>query len=137
MRGLQLPGASQPLDVSLDSASAIGPELAHLLTAVLQAQAASATGAARDLLGMFGLLPAGGAIPPLPVADILADGLPALRQWLQALATTPAAMQAWMALLADLVGASVASGGPPYGVSCRGRAGFGWPHGRRGGQPGR
>ena len=117
MRGLQLPGASQPLDVSLDSASAIGPELAHLLTAVLQAQAASATGAARDLLGMFGLLPAGGAIPPLPVAGILADGLPALRQWLQALATTPAAMQAWMALLADLVGASVAAGGPPYGVS--------------------
>jgi len=117
VRGLQLPGATQPLDVSLDSASAIGPELAHLLTAVLQAEAASATGSARDLLGLFGLLPPGGAIPPLPMAGILADGLPALRQWLQTLATTPAAMQAWMALLADLVGVSVTAGGPPYGLT--------------------
>ena len=117
VHGLMLPGSSQPLDISLDSASAIGPELAHLLTAVLQAEAASATGAARDVLGMFGLLPSGGAIPPLPVAGILADGLPALRQWLQSLATTPSAMQAWMGLLADLAGATVASGGPPYGIS--------------------
>jgi hypothetical protein len=117
VHGLMLPGASQPLDVSLDSSSAIGPELAHLLTAVLQAEAASATGAARDLLGLLGLLPSGGAIPPLPVADILAGGLPALGQWLRSLATAPAAMQAWMALLADLTGASVAAGGPPYGIS--------------------
>jgi hypothetical protein len=117
VHGLMLPGSSQPLDVSLDSASAIGPELAHLLTAVMQAEAASATGAARDLLGMTGLLPAGGAIPPLPVADILAGGLPPLRQWLQSLVGTPAAMQAWAGLLADLTGATVTPGGPPYGIS--------------------
>jgi hypothetical protein len=123
VHGLQLPGASQPIDVTLDSASAIGPELAHLLTAVLQAEAASATGAARDLLGLLGLLPAAGSsgasgiIPPLPVADIMAGGLPALRQWLQTLATTPAAMQAWMALLADLTGATAVAGGPPYVVN--------------------
>jgi hypothetical protein len=117
VHGLLLPGSSQPLDVSLDSASAIGPEFAHLLTAVLQAEAASATGAARDLLGLFGLLPAGGAIPPLPVAGILAGGLPPLRQWLASLIATPAAMQAWAGLLADLTGATVIPGGPPYGIS--------------------
>jgi hypothetical protein len=117
VHGLVLPGSSQPLDFSLDSTSPIGPELAHLLTAVLQAEATSATGAARDLLGLAGLLPAGGGIPPLPVAGILAGGLPPLRQWLQSLATTPAAMQAWTGLLADLVGAAVAPGGPPYGIS--------------------
>jgi hypothetical protein len=91
VRGLRLPGSSEPLDVSLDSASAIGPELTHLLTAILQAEAASATGAARDLLGLTGLLPAGGAIPPLPVGDILGRGLPALAQWLQSVAADPAA----------------------------------------------
>ena len=117
VRGLRLPGSSEPLDISLGSASAIGPELAHLLAAILQAEAASATGAARDLLGLIGLLPAGGAIPPLPVGDILASGLPALAPWLQSVAATPAAMQAWVGLLADLIGANTAAAGPPYGIS--------------------
>jgi large repetitive protein len=117
VRGLRLPGSSEPLDVSLDSASAIGPELTHLLTAILQAEAVSATGAARDLLGLTGLLPAGGAIPPLPVGDILARGLPALAEWLQSVAADPAAMQAWVGLLADLIGATASAAGPPYGIS--------------------
>ena len=117
VRGLRLPGSSEPLDISLGSASAIGPELAHLLAAILQAEAASATGAARDLLGLIGLLPAGGAIPPLPVGDILASGLPALAPWLQSVAATPAAMQAWVGLLADLIGANTTAAGPPYGIS--------------------
>jgi hypothetical protein len=117
VHGLLLPGAAAPLDISVDSASALGPDLASLLTAVLQAQATSATGAARDLLGLFGLLPAGGPVPPLPVAGIIAGGLPPLRQWLTSLAATPAAMQAWTGLLADLTGAAVVPGGPPYTLS--------------------
>jgi len=126
VRGLRLPGSSEALDVSLDSTSAIGPELAHLLAAILQAEAASATGAAHDLLGLMGLLPAGGAIPPLPVGDILMNGLPALTQWLQSVATTPAAMQSWVGLLASLIGATAASGGPPYRISLPvGRAALG------------
>jgi hypothetical protein len=117
VHGLRLPGSSEALDVSLDSTSAIGPELTHLLTAILQAEAASAAGAAHDVLAMIGLLPAGGAIPPLPVGDILATGVGALTQWLQSVATTPAAMQAWVGLLADLIGAAEVPGGPPYGIS--------------------
>ena len=117
VHGLQLPGSSQPIDVSLDSASPIGPELTHLLTAILQAEAASVSGAARDVLGMIGLIQTGSAIPPLPVADILTAGPAALTQWLQSLVTTPAAMQAWIGLLADLVGATTVPGGPPYGIT--------------------
>ena len=120
VRGLRLPGGTQPLDISLDSASPLGPELASLLTAVLRAEAAGATGAARDLLGMAGLLPPGGpgagAIPPLPVADILTRGFPALREWLLALVGSQAAMAAWIGLLGDLTGAAAVPGGPPFGV---------------------
>jgi hypothetical protein len=117
VHGLQLPGSSQPIDVSLDSTSPVGPELTHLLTAILQAEAASATGAAHDLLGMIGLIQTGSAIPPLPVADILITGPAALTQWLHSVVTTPAAMQAWTSLLADLIGATTVPGGPPYGIS--------------------
>lgn len=117
VQGLRLPGSSEPLDVALDSASAIGPELTHLLTAILQAEAGSATGPAHDLLGMIGLLPAGGAIPPLPVADILTRGVAALTQWLESVVTSSPAMEAWLGLLADLVGATALPGGPPYGIS--------------------
>ena len=114
--GLRLPGSSQPVDIALDSSSDLGPELKHVLIALLQAEAGSATGAAHDLLGMIGLLPAGGAIPPLPVADILEHGIPALRTWVESIVTTPAAMQAWIELFADLVGATALPGEPPYGV---------------------
>jgi len=116
VHGLRLPGSAAALDLSLDSASAIGPELTHLLTAILQAEAASATGAAQDLLGLIGLLPSGGAIPPLPVADILTGGPQALAQWVESVTTTPAAIEAWLAHLATLVGATPNAGGPPYGI---------------------
>jgi large repetitive protein len=117
VHGLRLPGSTTPIDVSLDSASPIGPELSHLLAAIVAAEAASATGAAADLLAMLGIAPAGGAIPPLPLGSLIADPLSALEQWLTSLATDAAAIQAWVSALAGLIGASTLGAGPPYGVT--------------------
>jgi large repetitive protein len=117
VHGLQLPGSTTPIDVSLDSASPIGPELSHLLAAIVAAEAASATGTAADLLAMLGIAPAGGAIPPLPLGSLIADPLSALEQWLTSLSTDAAAIQAWVSALAGLIGATTLGGGPPYGVT--------------------
>jgi hypothetical protein len=117
VHGLQLPGSTTPIDVSLDSASPIGPELSHLLAAIIQAEAASATGAAADLLAMLGIAPAGGAIPPLPLGSLIADPVSALQQWLTLLTTDAAAIQAWVSALAGLIGATTLGGGPPFGVT--------------------
>lgn len=116
VRGLKLPGADAPMDVALDSSSSIGPELTHLLIAIVQAETASVTGAAHDLLGLLGIESAGAAIPPLPVSDLLDDPGAALRSWLNSVAGNAAALQAWVALLANLVGGT-AIAGPPYGIT--------------------
>ena len=119
VHGLQLPGEAEPMDISLDTSSSLGPELAHLLVAIVQGEAASATGAAHDLLAMLGLLPAGGAggIPPLPVADLLANPIPAVQSWVRSIAGDPAAIDAWIDALAALTGATALPSGPPYGIT--------------------
>jgi hypothetical protein len=119
VHGLRLPGEAEPMDISLDTSSSLGHEFTHLLVAIIQGEGASATGAAHDLLAMLGLLPAAGAgaIPPLPIADLLTDPIPALRAWLQSIAQDAAAIGAWIDALAGLTGATALASGPPYGVT--------------------
>ncbi len=116
LHGLTLPGTTTPVDVALDTAGNLGGQLSHLLTTLVQAEAAAATGAVRELLGLAGLLPADGAVPPLPVGDLLVRGLPAFIDWLKALATSPQATHDWLAHIATLVGGTV-SATAPYAVS--------------------
>jgi hypothetical protein len=119
VHGLQLPGEAEPMDISLDTSSPLGHELTHLLVAIIQGEAASATGAAHDLLAMLGLLPASdaGDIPPLPVADLLTNPTPAIQAWLQSIANDTAAISAWIDALAELTGATALPSGPPYGIT--------------------
>ena len=104
--GLRLPGSSQPVDIALDSSSDLGPELKHVLIALLQAEAGSATGAAHDLLGMnIGPLPAGGSIPTTAGRRHPRARHPGAAAWVESIVTTPAAMQALqIPAVADLVG---------------------------------
>ncbi|HEY2172769.1 MAG TPA: hypothetical protein VGH85_03055, partial [Mycobacteriales bacterium] len=116
LHGLTLPGTTAPVDLALDTGGSLGGQLSHLLTTLVQAEAAGASGAVRELLGLAGLLPGDGAVPPLPVGDLLVGGLPALVDWLKALAHNPQAIHDWLAHVATLVGGTV-SATAPYAVS--------------------
>lgn len=106
--GLVVPGSDTPLDLTLDSQTSVGPQLLHVVSTLieteLQAAAADIGPEASTLLGLFGLAP--DSVVPLPLADLAVRGLPALRDWLDALGASDTALQAWFAHLAALVGAT-------------------------------
>jgi hypothetical protein len=106
--GLTVPGSDTPLNLTLDSSAAIGPQLLHVVSTLieteLQAAAADIGAAASTLLGLLGLAP--DSVVPLPLADLAVRGLPALQDWLGQLADSDAALQAWFTHLAQLLGAT-------------------------------
>ena len=112
--GLRVPGAATPLDLTLDSAAEIGPQLVATLSALLdselQAVAGDLSGPATTLLGLFGLGP--DSVVPLPLADLATRGVAALRDWLGQLGASEAALSAWFGHLAGLVGATVSGPDP-------------------------
>lgn len=107
--GLRVPGSDTPLDLSLGSGTPVGPELLHVVAtlaeAELQAAAADIGQQAAALLGLAGLAP--DSVIPLPLGDLAARGLAALRDWLGQVAASQAAITAWFAHLAALAGATV------------------------------
>lgn len=112
--GLRVPGSDTPLDLSLGTGEPIGPELLHavanLAETELQAVAADMGPEAAALLGLVGLAP--DSAVPLPLGDIAARGLAALRDWLGQVSASPAALAAWFTHLAALAGATVTATGP-------------------------
>jgi hypothetical protein len=106
--GLRVPGSDTPLNLSLDSFTAIGPQLLHVVSTLveteLRAAAADIGPEASTLLGLLGLAP--DSVVPLPLADLAVRGLAALRDWLGQLANSDAALQSWFAHLTTLVGAT-------------------------------
>ena len=111
--GLDVPGSDAPLDLTLDSDAAIGPQLLQAINALvkseLQALAGSLGPEVNTLLGLLGLAP--GFPVPLPLTDLASRGLAALQDWLGQVAASDAALQAWFGHLAALVGATVGGGG--------------------------
>ena len=109
MTGLRVPGSDTPLDLTLDSATPIGPQLLHVAAVLaeteLQAAAADIGPQTATLLGLLGLAP--DSVVPLPLGDLAARGLDALRDWLGQVAASEAAQQDWFAHLAALAGAAV------------------------------
>ena len=112
LKGLHLPGAAAPTDIQVGGPGVdIEDALLSLVLGVVR-QAVDAGGggsAARDVLDLLGLGDAG-AIPALPVDDLLAHGAAALRDWFAELMGAEAARTAWLAALAGLVGGSAADG---------------------------
>lgn len=104
LRGMQLPGQPAPTDVPVTSDGPIGQELLQAALAVLQAQAGGAASAAGQLLALLGVGSPTSAVPPLAVADVLDDGLPALIGWLRSLAGTSTGVRSWLGHLASLLG---------------------------------
>ena len=104
LRGLQLPGQQAPEDLSLSGTPAqLADQGLRVVLGLVQQAAAGASGELVEILALLGI-GADPAIPPLPIADLLAHGLPAWQQWLGTLLADAGALQAWLGHLAALAG---------------------------------
>ena len=104
LQGLQLPGDPAPHDLSLsvhDLAELESTVLQLVLSLVKAGVAAAASGPLAALAGLLGLRD-GGSVPPLPVADLVARGVPALTAWFEELLRGDATRAAWLAELSAL-----------------------------------
>ena len=109
----QIPPAGEAGDLVLDSATPLGGQLVELLLRFGVAASGDAAGELAHLLDLLGL-GSDAAVPPLPVDRLLDDPIGELWDWVRSVATTPAALRAWLGHLGDLVGADPVSGvGPP------------------------
>jgi large repetitive protein len=107
LRGLQLPGATQPTDLSLSLSDAdeLADSVLQLVLGLVKAQAdALGTGPLRALADLIGL-GGDGAIPPFPIQAVAQSGVQALASWFESIVNDPGARAAWLTALADLAGA--------------------------------
>src|SRR5262249_6476760 len=104
--GLQLPGALQPRDLTLalDDLTALECDFLDLLVGLVQAQAAAiGAGPLASFAGLLGLRE-GGAVPALPIPDVVAHGASALTAWFERVVRDDTTRAAWLQELAGLVG---------------------------------
>ena len=116
LRGLRLTGQDAPEDVDVDpfAGAGLGDEALQMVLGLIERAVAGASGPLAQLLALVGIA-SDSALPPLRVADVLARGLPAWREWLAAVLASPAAASAWLARAAALAGhgATVSAPGAP------------------------
>ncbi len=108
LRGLLTGADGQRADVTLGEGgvSELPAEALNLAGTVLRTVAGDAVDQAAAILGILGL---GGhaAIPPLPIQELLSDGVPALERWLDSIVRDAAALQAWIGQFAALITTSL------------------------------
>ncbi|MEO8297829.1 MAG: hypothetical protein ABI574_08480, partial [Burkholderiales bacterium] len=106
LRGLQLPGAPTPRDLSLSVAdlATLQSSALDLVLGLARAQAAAIpTGPLAALAGLIGLRD-GSDVPPLPLQSLVHDGVTALAQWFGSLLQAGPARAAWLGELRGLLG---------------------------------
>ena len=106
LRQLQMPGASVARDLKLSVADLPSLQTAalDLVLGLVRAQAAVIPdGPLAALAGLVGLR-AGSTVPPLPLAELTRDGLPALARWFGGLLALEGPRTAWLEELAKLFG---------------------------------
>ena len=111
LKRLQLPGASQPRDlsISVSNAAELESSALELVLGLARAQADGlGAGPLSDLTGLLGLSGAG-SIPSLPVDRLASEGLQALATWFESVMSNPAARAAWLGHLASLLGGTSAA----------------------------
>ena len=109
LQGLQLPGASQPSDLqlSVDNLSDLEHAALQLVLGLARVEAdALGAGPLASLMRLLGLGPAG-AIPSLPLDQLLSQGATALTNWFEGVMSNPASRATWLGDVATLVGGSV------------------------------
>ncbi|HEV7575148.1 MAG TPA: hypothetical protein VGO85_03820, partial [Caldimonas sp.] len=118
LRGLQMPGAPAPRDLTLAASDldSLESSVLDLVLGLARAQAAALPGGPlAALAGLVGLRD-GSAVPPLPLQALASDGVVALAHWLGQVLQQAAARDAWLAQLAALLGGAVASGGVAFAL---------------------
>ena len=113
LQRLQLPGAPAPQDftLSVDDLDDVGSEVLDLLLGLIRAQAEAldlgdpALRPFAALTGMLGIR-AVPNIPPFPLAELASSGLDVVVAWIRDVLATNSSRDAWLAELADLVGAT-------------------------------
>jgi hypothetical protein len=108
LKGLHLPGAAAASDFAVGGPGvAIEDALLSLVLGLVRQGADSLAGPAaaevRAALSLLGLGDAAG-IPPLPVDELIANGVGELRDWFVAVMGAQAARSAWLSSLASLLG---------------------------------
>ncbi|MEJ1109450.1 MULTISPECIES: DUF6603 domain-containing protein [unclassified Kribbella] len=114
LRGLQLPGATEPRTFGFDASSLteLGSDVFDLLLGLVRAQADALSGIDpalapfRAVAGLLGLRDVTG-LPPLPLADLPSQGVSALVGWVEQVLAADASRDAWLGQLADLVGGTL------------------------------
>ncbi|HTY73503.1 MAG TPA: DUF6603 domain-containing protein [Actinomycetes bacterium] len=114
LKGLHLPGAQETGDLAIGGGGqSLDQTLLSLVLGLVRQGVEGLSGSAADEVGaLLDLLGMGTAtdIPALPVEQVLADGVAALRAWAVDVVGTPAARDAWLAALGDVLGGTVSDG---------------------------
>ncbi len=114
LKGLHLPGATHSTDLPIGGAGQnIEQTLLSLVLGLVRQAAESLAGpAAAEVNAVLDLLGLGStdAIPPLPVADVLAHGAGDLRNWFTSVMGAAGARDAWLGALAQVVNGTAANG---------------------------
>jgi large repetitive protein len=113
LKGLHLPGAAAASDFAVGGPGvAIEDALLSLVLGLVRQGADSLAGPAaaevRAALSLLGLGDAAG-IPPLPVDELIANGVGELRDWFVAVMGAQAARSAWLSSLASLLGGAASA----------------------------
>ena len=113
LQRLQLPGAPAPTDLALDvdSIDELGSDVLELILGLVRAQAEALDLSVPELrpfaalTGMLGLR-AVPDIPAFPIADLVANGIDAVVDWIATVLDDATAHDAWLGQLATLIGAT-------------------------------
>jgi large repetitive protein len=104
LRGLQLPGQSAPSDVGVHGTLAdLEAQALPLVLGLIRQSVSGANGEVSELLALIGITDDAG-IPPLPLADLLSDGLAAWGRWLEAVLASSTAIDQWLFHVKQLMG---------------------------------
>jgi hypothetical protein len=109
LSGLQLPGAAQPRDLNLSLSNLAELEASALQLVLGLIRSAAGSAGVPQLSALVALLGlnAGGAIPPLPLDQLEAQGVRALGTWFESVMSNASARTAWLGHLSTLVGGAV------------------------------
>ena len=106
---LQLPGgAPQDFDLGVGSAAELERTVVELVLGLVRALAPNDTGPLNAVARVLGLTD---DLPPLPVDQMLTEGLPALTAWLEGVLSDPTSRATWLAAIVDLLPAGAAVDG--------------------------
>lgn len=111
IRDLEVPGANGPetIEVTAANLDQLDDLLLRLVLGIVRSYAAGlpAQDPVRGLAGLLGLTDA--AVPDLPLADLVTEGVGALVSWLGDVFVDESATSAWLGQVADFVGGAVSA----------------------------